>query len=303
MAVLGLRHALKARLRRFRRPTIPAAPPVRPLDLAGRRVLLVYGLLGEGAARLAPLGMDYMGTQLRWLLAQGAVAQVVKLPTTAPIAPNAALLAEAILASPAPCLIVAHSKGGLEALAALLDPAVAARCTGLLALQSPFFGSPVADALLARPRLHRSLAALVRALRMGGGAGLPDLSTTGRAAWMREHAARVAEITAAMPVLCVAARLSAGISGPDRRYLPMVRWMERQGAGPNDGLVSVASALLPGAMHRVVTGGHRVSVSQGKGRDPIGILRQGLGLLLSRRMASPLRPDGPSPATPPPSAS
>ncbi|MFC7608874.1 lipase family protein [Teichococcus aestuarii] len=96
-----------------------------------------------------------MGTQLRWLLAQGARARVVKLPTTAPIAPNAARLAEAILAEPEPCLLVAHSKGGLEALAALLEPAVAARCAGLLALHAPFHGSPVADALLARPRLHR----------------------------------------------------------------------------------------------------------------------------------------------------
>ena len=44
-------------------------------------MLLVYGLLGEGAVRLAPFGMDYMGRQLHWLLAQGAEAQVVKLPT------------------------------------------------------------------------------------------------------------------------------------------------------------------------------------------------------------------------------
>lgn len=281
MAEVGLRAALTARLRR----TAPEPPPELMLPaLAGRRVLLVYGLLGEGAARLAPLGMDYMGTQLRWLLAQGARARVVKLPTTAPVAPNAARLAEAILAEPEPCLLVAHSKGGLEALAALLDPAVAARCAGFLALHSPFYGSPVADALLARPRLHLSLAALVRALRMGGGAGLPDLSTEGRAAWMERHAGRVAEITASLPVLCVGSHLERDAIGPDRRYLPMVRFMTRRGAGPNDGFVSVASALLPGARHRVICGGHRASVSQGLGRDPIGVLCMGLEELLTAAM-------------------
>lgn len=280
---MGLRAALTARLRR----PVPApnAPEPALPALAGRRVLLVYGLLGEGAVRLAPLGMDYMGMQLRWLLAQGARARVVKLPTTAPIAPNAARLAEAILAEPEPCLLVAHSKGGLEALAALLEPAVAARCAGLLALHAPFHGSPVADALLARPRLHRGLAALVRALRMGGGAGLPDLSTEGRAAWMAAHAARVAEITASLPVLCVGSYLERDAVGPDRRYLPMVRFMMRCGAGPNDGFVSVASALLPGARHRVIRGGHRASVSQGLGRDPLGVLHEGLAELLAARMS------------------
>lgn len=278
---MGLRAALTARLRRT-----AAEPPAEPMlpALEGRRVLLVYGLMGEGAARLAPFGMDYMGTQLRWLRAQGARAQVVKLPTTAPIAPNAARLAEAIRAEPEPCLLVAHSKGGLEALAALLEPGVAAHCAGFLALHSPFYGSPVADALLARPRLHRSLAALVRALRMGGGAGLPDLSTESRAAWMERHEAEVAALTARLPVLCVGSYLERDALGPDRRYLPMMRWMTRRGAGPNDGFVSVASALLPGARHRVIPGGHRASVSQGLGRDPIGVLCEGLEELLTAAM-------------------
>jgi hypothetical protein len=240
-------------------------------------VLFAYGLLGEAMARLAPLGVDYMGAQLAWLRAQGAEAQVVPLPTTAPVAENAQRLAAAILAEPRPCLLVAHSKGGLEALAALLDPAVAARCVGLVAIQSPFYGSPIADALLARPGLHQTLAATVRLMGLGSGAALPSLSCAARQDWMRGHASAIEAVTRSTPVLCLAGDLRRDSAiGPDRRYLPLVRWMERKGAGPNDGLVSVRSALLPGAAHWVLPAGHRGLVSSGKGRDPIGTLSQAL---------------------------
>uniref|UniRef100_UPI0022EB65C3 hypothetical protein n=1 Tax=Falsiroseomonas oryzae TaxID=2766473 RepID=UPI0022EB65C3 len=54
----------------------------------------------------------------------------------------------------------------------------------------------------------------------------------------------------------------------------------RQGAGPSDGLVPVASTLLPGARHAVLPGGHRALVAGGPGRDPTGLLRREIGLLL-----------------------
>jgi hypothetical protein len=80
--------------------------------------------------------------------------------------------------------------------------------------------------------------------------------------------------------------------GPDRRYLPLAEWVERQGGGWNDGLVPVASALLPGARQEVLNGSHRALVSSGEGRDPLGVLRRAL-----------LSLGPPSPAIPLPSAS
>jgi len=72
--------------------------------------------------------------------------------------------------------------------------------------------------------------------------------------------------------------VTAATIGPDRHYLALARWIERQGFGPNDGMVTVRSALLPGARHLVLGGGHRGTVSKGRGRDPIGLLRRLLGL-------------------------
>lgn len=264
--------------------------------LAGRRVLLAYGLAGEAISRLAPIGFDYMGTQLAWLRASGAEAEVVTLPTAAPVEENATLLAGALLARREPVLLLAHSKGGLESLAALLRPGVAGHCAGFLAIQSPFLGSVLADAVLRSRPLHGAARQLARLLGAGTGAGLVDLTTPVRAAWMSSHAGAIAGLTASLPVLTIGSQVTRATAvGPDRRYLPLAEWLERRGAGPNDGMVPVASTALPGARHWVLNASHRALVSSGEGRDPVGLLRRALEALLT--------PAPPSLAIPLPSAS
>ncbi|HEY4254282.1 MAG TPA: hypothetical protein VGM87_23955 [Roseomonas sp.] len=252
----------------------------RPDSLAGQRVLLVHGLMGEVMAALRPVGLDYMHGLAAWLRAQGATVDVVRLPTAAPIARNAERLRDVLLAEPAPVLLVAHSKGGLEALAALLDPAAAARCSGFVALQSPFFGSPVADAVTRARPLDAAAMGLARLLRIGSGEGLRDLTTTRRASWMVANADAIGSLLARLPVACLATALPArGLRGRDRLYGMAARWMATQGAWPSDGLVPVSSALLPGARHLLRDGSHIASVSRGGGRDPAGLLAEALEVL------------------------
>ncbi len=243
-------------------------------------MLLCYGLLGEVLAGLGPIGMDYMAGQLAWLRRIGVTAAPVPLPTAAPVAENAARLAEAILAEPSPVVLVAHSKGGLEALSALLLPGVAARCHGFLALQSPFHGSPVADAALGIGPLKELAHHALRAARLGDGQGLADLTCALREPWMAAHEAEIAALAAKVPIASLATALGEAPSWRERAYLPLVRWMEARGAGPNDGLVPVASTLLPGARHAVFPGGHRALIAAAPGRDPVGLLRRELRLLM-----------------------
>jgi hypothetical protein len=263
---------------------------------AQHRILLCYGLLGEVMAGLRPLGVDYMASQRDWLAGLGLDAQVVQLPTAAPVAANARRVAEAVRAAPGRVVLVAHSKGGLEALAALLRPDVAARCDGFIALQSPFYGSPVADALLAPQPLRHALGRAARLTRLGSGRGLADLTTATRHAWMQHHAAEIAALVARLPVASLATRLEAPADWRDGLYLALARWMEAEGDGPSDGLVPVASALLPGARHDVLTGGHRALVASGPKRDPVGVLR---AALLALPTPSPPRPaPAPHPRSP-----
>ena len=261
-------------------------PPVAEEDealaawLAGRRVLVAYGLLGDTTAALRRLGIDYMWAQQDWLRAMGAAPEVVRVPTAASVAANAARLRATLTASDRPALVIAHSKGGLEALAALLDSAAAVRCAGFVAFQSPFAGSPVADAVTGSRALHGLARAAFRVLRIGNGEGLRDLTTPIRAAWMRAHADAVAELVRKLPVVTAATVLDgAALRGRDRAYGAVARWIERQ-AGPNDGLVPVSSALLPGARHSLEPGGHVALVSAGGGRDPVAALRRAVRMVV-----------------------
>jgi hypothetical protein len=250
--------------------------------LCGLRVLLVYGLMGELAAAFQPLGVEYMQPLAEWLRAQGADASVVKLRTAESVSANAALLRAAILSDARPALVIAHSKGGLEALAALLDPAAQARCTGFLAMQSPFHGSPVADVVVAAKPLEAAAGGFARMLRIGSEQGVRDLTTAVRRNWMAAAQGPITRLLAALPVACLATSLAPGTaSGREKLHLAAAQWMDKRGHGPNDGLVPVDSALIPGARHVVLPGSHIASVSRGPGRDPVALLRAGLDALFS----------------------
>jgi hypothetical protein len=250
----------------------------RALD--GTRVLFCYGLLGEVIAGLAPIGLDYMGRQMAWLRGLGVAVQLAKLPTAAPVGVNAGRIVAALLAEPSPAILVAHSKGGLEALAALVRPGMAERCHGFIALQSPFLGSPLADAILARRQVLLAVHHLARLSRLGTGRGLRDLTVPARQAWMRAHAAEVAALVARIPVSTLATVIAPRGDWRESAYRRLARWIEAEGAGPGDGLVPLGSALLPGARQRVLEGGHRALVAGGQGRDPVGLLRDELWWLL-----------------------
>lgn len=250
------------------------------MTLRDRRILLVYGLMGELVAALHPFGAEYMHPLADWLRGEGAKPSVVKLHTAESIAANAARLRAEILADPAPALIIAHSKGGLEALAALLDPAAQARCCGFLAMQSPFFGSPIADLVIAAKPLEAAAGGLARLLRIGSGDGVRDLTTSARRAWMLAADAPIRRLLDALPVACLATAVTEDhAQGRERLHLAAAQWMEKRGYGPNDGLVTVDSALIPGARQILLPGSHIASVSRGAGRDPVAMMRAGLEAL------------------------
>ena len=251
--------------------------------LAGQRVLLVHGLLGEVMAALRPVGVDYMVAQRQWLCDLGARAEVVKLPTAAAIADNAATLTAVLRDGPA-ALVIGHSKGGLEALASLLSlPIPEQHCFGFLALQSPFHGSPIADAVCRAQAVHKLMDGTLQTLKLGTGQGISDLTVATRGPWMAAHAAAITALAGRLPMLSVGTVVEETNSQLlDRVYLPSARWILARGAGPNDGLVPLASTQLPGVRHIALHGGHRSLVAQQGGWDGIAALRRLLVALLDK---------------------
>ena len=90
---------------------------------------------------------------------------------------------------------------------------------------------------------------------------------------MQDHAAAIAALVQQVPVVTLATVLDGTRHWQDQAYSVTARWMRRQGAGDNDGLVPVAAARLPGLACTVLPGGHRALVARGRGRDPVGLLR------------------------------
>lgn len=92
-------------------------------------------------------------------------------------------------------VIVSHSKGGLDTLHALIEhpELIDEPVVGWVALQGPFYGSPVAS-------VAPSLGDLILT-QLGGGPALSDLSPDVREAYMSDHATAVADLGAAIPVL------------------------------------------------------------------------------------------------------
>src|SRR5262249_35051990 len=159
----------------------------------------------ERLAAMRRLGIDYMATQVAWLKHEiGVDVSIVRLATSAAVADNAQRIAAAPRRDPPPAGIIAPSKGGLQTPPPPLERDAAERCAAFIAIQSPFFGSPVADFLVAAAPLRATVTSSLRLLRTGSGAGLKDLTTVTRRAWMERHAAALRRISENIPTICCA---------------------------------------------------------------------------------------------------
>jgi triacylglycerol esterase/lipase EstA (alpha/beta hydrolase family) len=119
--------------------------------LRGYRIVFVAGLLSDFykavsiRERTVRRGRYFRDQQL-WLTAAGIDWSVAAIGSQSTPEENARAVSAAILGSAKPVILIAHSKGGLDALTALLDnPKPARKVAAFYAVQTPFLGSPVAD--------------------------------------------------------------------------------------------------------------------------------------------------------------
>jgi triacylglycerol esterase/lipase EstA (alpha/beta hydrolase family) len=181
--------------------------PERIEGMKDYKMLFVPGILYEvhkflGAFRIARfLNLhQYFGDQMAWLRQQGIEAELVDVRSVS-MAKNAGLIERAIAASDKPVILVTHSKGGLDALAALIgNRALQARVKGWLSLQTPFYGTPVAD-FLAGSRLLRPVMSAVAKVIGGSIDALDQLTTKAAEAYQKAHHDDIAELTQAIPVI------------------------------------------------------------------------------------------------------
>jgi hypothetical protein len=225
---------------------------VRPA-LADMTVIIVPSWLSGPllALRQARLSDFFLAIETR-LTETGARVVVADVNTAAGVAINGARVRQAIAASARPVCLVTHSKGGLDALEALVrsDAETLAKVRCWVALQAPFYGSPLADTA----PVVGSVGAFLLTLASGDGKSLADLRTDRRAAYMAEWQAGIETVVTRVRPLCVASYFDG--SDPRFPHPPQLRatraWMEQRGQR-NDSLVPTDSSVLPGCRYVILS--------------------------------------------------
>jgi hypothetical protein len=248
------------------------------------RILFVPAVLSGIASKASGLRLvEYLTHQVRQLKDDGFDAEIADIDTGASVEANGARLAEILERHHCPTWIVTHSKGGLDALEALVAYPNARRFVdGWVAFQAPFQGSPIADVACMTPKARRIG---VSALKLLGAdpQAVCDLTTDARARYLDANATAIAQLLAELPVMCVGTAAAKGLLPS----WPTLRWMEERGLR-NDGLVPVASTILPGAHYVLLDGlGHGEVATSGLLSRPkfeqIDLLKILFALMLARQ--------------------
>jgi len=199
--------------------------------------LLVPGLCGD----LLP---GYFSDTLSRFSALGVKAAMSSIDSTAGVCENAAAVRRDVLdlhsATGKPVVIIGHSKGGLDAAAALaLYEAEIVPCTrGLITVQSPYGGTPIASDLLADAAVSDWLEDAMRRYIRTDSQAVRDLTHESRRNFLEEH-----PLPASVPCVSFHSATDGGgsVCGATAAYING-RYGEE-----SDGLVTRRDAEVPGS--------------------------------------------------------
>lgn len=209
------------------------APAGAPSHLAPLPVVLVHGLFGFDRIGVPGARFDYFRGIAKHLESLGCVAHAVRLPASASVPERARELVSAIEALPHPRIdLIAHSLGGLDARYALTHLGLARRVRSLVTVGTPHRGTPLADLVLKGP--------LVWARRVVRALGIPLAALE----WLGTDAlatfnAQVLDVPG-VRYACVVGGMHGSASTVPLALAPAHAYLRRV-AGPNDGLVPIAS--------------------------------------------------------------
>jgi triacylglycerol lipase len=196
-------------------------------------VVLVHGLFGFDRIGVPGVRFDYFRGIARHLETLGCHAHAVRLPGAASVPERARALVAAIDALPHPRIdLIAHSLGGLDARYALTHLGLARRVRSLVTVGTPHHGTPLADLALRGP--------LDWARRIVSALGMPleALEWLGTDA-LAEFNAHVVDVPG-VRYACVVGGMHRSDSFVPLALIPAHGYLRRV-AGPNDGLVPIAS--------------------------------------------------------------
>ena len=214
--------------------------------LRGYTILFIPGFLSNAVIDMGEkirLG-EYFDEQMTWLASLGIETERVDIESEGSPQENAIRIVRSIHASQKPVLILAHSKGGLDTLEALLThKEILEKVRGFLPIQSPFFGSPLADWVSEDRVLNVVSKNLLEALG-GTKASLESLQTGFRHDYFLLHESAIYEILEVIPTISI----STWKKNEEWEWDSVLEWlrniMESRGI-LSDGAVPKESAIYP----------------------------------------------------------
>jgi triacylglycerol lipase len=164
-------------------------------------------------------------------------------------------------------LFISHSLGGLALLDYLIGQENFENIQGILFLQSPFYGSPIASLYFQNPYFARSILGPVLSFVNTSEDSIEYLSLEARIQKMTDHKDKIARILSTLPVLTMSGTIlhHKSLMGPSRNvmgygcvtYLRGRCRSQKIFNGPysdSDGMVPLESSKLPGTDFVVVDG-------------------------------------------------
>ena len=262
------------------------------VELKRYKVLFIPGLFSNvDKSKLPLVGIFCSSTtkpryeeHMALLKELGVDHERLALQTESSVEENGARIAQVIKASDKPVILMGSSKAGLDMLAGLIgDPAAQRKVRGVIMLQAPFFGTPVANALIDEGSDDSFLGKILRSL--GGSIDcLVDLTTWRTKKYMADNAGAIALFTGAVPVISVATWVDKAPKGQqDTGMKAMRNFMLRKGL-KNDGLVPVDSAILPGSDYVKLSGADHGATAQPTKLDfdRVGMTKAVLTMIMAR---------------------
>ncbi len=168
---------------------------------------------------------------------------------------NGEALFKVINASEKPVIIISHSKGGVDALYGLTaHPEIWPKVGGWISIQTPIYGTELADLFLRNPITEISLRILLEGVMGGDWSAIETLTTTNMKAFHKRNRERINNLVKNVPILSVASYFE--VKSPlEELLIPLSMKsafailntaLSNLGEIPNDGFTSVAAACLKG---------------------------------------------------------
>lgn len=207
-------------------------------ELFGAKVAFIRGFFGDIGHALGLI--DYYTEQIDWLDAIGIASQRIMVHTQKSLGENSRIIAEYIGRQHSSLVIVAHSKGGIDLLEALLkNVELCSKILGVITIQVPFAGTDSVREILASSLLKRVYQFGI-SLTGGKMRALTELDPNSRRIYLSSHSEEIASTAKQLIWLNVTSSIQGEVSWLLARRKA---YLDRLGM-ESDGIVPTAKMSL-----------------------------------------------------------